>query len=170
MGFRVPLSAQEFSEGFDQLLVIGLKLSADEKDAQKLFEDLVDNHHYSASGFSLVRQGAATNNTSAEDAQFSSSDWMHETSYFVETGATLFERVNDSTKASDGQRLAEYLGINFAPLQFIAHSDAADHADAVAMNRALYAGTLGYYLNSMLDEVMPEAAIQTTARAGLRIT
>ena len=160
MGFRVPLDATDSNSGFDQLLVIGLKLSADDADGQKLVEDLIDNHHYSAKGFSLVKQGSATNNTDNEESHFSSNDWLHDVSYFEETGDPLFTRQSDPNKASDGQRLAEYLGINYEHLQYISNADATDHSEAVAMNRALYAGTLGYYLNSMLNEVMSNQTIQ----------
>lgn len=160
MGFRLSLDSFEWQNGFDQLLVIGLKLSSDDSDGQKLVEDLIDNHHYSAKGFSIVRQGSATNNTQGEESHYSSSDWMHDVSYFVETGKPLFSRESDPDKATDGQRLAEYLGINYEPLQYVSNADACDHAEAVAMNRALYASTLGYYLNSMLNEVMSDDAIQ----------
>src|SRR6185503_8183720 len=63
MGFRVALDAVDSHSGFDQLLVIGLKLTANEADGQRLVEELIDNHHYSTKGFSLVKQGSATNNT-----------------------------------------------------------------------------------------------------------
>jgi hypothetical protein len=160
MAFRVPLDAMDSHSGFDQLLVIGLKLSADDADGQKLVEDLIDNHHYSAKGFSLVRQGSATNNTDDDDAQFSSSDWLHDVSYFVENGDPLFTWQSDPNKATDGQRLAQYLGINYDRLHYIYNADASDHSEAVAMNRALYAGTLGYYLDSMLNEVMSNEAMK----------
>jgi predicted nucleic acid-binding Zn-ribbon protein len=158
MGFRLLLEAANL-EGFDQLLVLGLKLSADDKDGQKLVEDLIDNHHYSAKGFSLLPQGTPTNNTDSDSSGFGKDDWLHDVSYFVETGDPLFQFEPDPRKASDGQRLAEYLGINYAPLQYIYHSNGSDHAEAVAMNKALYPGTLGYYLNSMLNEVMSDETI-----------
>ena len=160
MAFKLPLTTPQDAAGFDQLLVLGLKLSADDKDAKKLVEDLIDNHHYSAKGFSLLRQGAATNNTDNDDAGFSSSDWLHDVSYFVETGNPLFAFEPDQNKASDGQRLAEYLGIDYAPLQYVRNADATDHSEAVAMNKALCAGTLSYYLHSMLNEVMSDATIR----------
>jgi len=159
MGFRLVLEQLDVAAGFDQLLVIGLKLSADDKDGQKLVEDLIDNHHYSAKGFSLVRQGTATNNTDSDSSGFGKDDWLHDVSYFVESGDPLFQFEPDGGKASDGQRLAEYLGINYGPLQHINYSDGMDHAEAVAMNKALYAGTLGYYLHSMLNEVMSDDTI-----------
>jgi hypothetical protein len=160
MGFIVPLDANDANLGFDQLLVLGIKLSANETDGQKLLEDLLDNHHYSAKGLNLVKQGSATNNTDDEESHFSSSDPLHDVSYFVETGEPLFTRESDPNKAKDGQRLAEYLGIDYKPLQFVGNADAAEHSEAVAMNRALYAGTLGYFLHSMLNEVMSEEAIR----------
>lgn len=160
MGFVVDLNATDAQTGFDQLLVLGLKLTTDDADGQLLIEDLINNHHYSSKGFSLVKQGTATNNTAALDSQFSSSDWMHGVSYFVEVGDPLFTPVTEANKASDGQRLAEYLGISYEPLQHISNADATDHCEAVAMNRALYAGTLGYFLNSMLNEVMSIPTMQ----------
>jgi len=154
LGFQIHLNAQEAAAGYEQLLVLGLKHSADHTDAQTLVEELIDNHHYSAKGFSLVRQGSPTNNTDNDDAAFDSNDPLHEVSYFVETGAPAFTPDNDPSKATDGQRLADALGINYAPLQYAGNGGMTDHAEAVAMNRALYAGTLGYYLSSMLNEVM----------------
>jgi uncharacterized coiled-coil DUF342 family protein len=161
MGFIVDLNATDAQLGFDQLLVLGLKLTTDDADGEQLIEDLIDDHHYSSKGFSLVKQGTATNNTDANDSQFSTSDWMHGVSYFVEVGDPLFTPVTDANQATDGQRLAEYLGIRYELLQHISNADATDHGEAVAMNRALYAGTLGYYLNSMLNEVMSIPAMQS---------
>lgn len=159
LGFRIPLSAADAISGFSQLLVLGVKLSADQDDARQLVEDLIDNHHYSAKGFSLVRQGSPTNNTNDGDSRFGTDDWLHDVSYFVETGEPLFKPEPDPAKASDAQRLADALGIDPAKLQYIGNADAKDHAEAVAMNRALYAGTLGYYLHSMLNEVMSDDTI-----------
>ncbi len=160
MGFRVALDAVDSHSGFDQLLVIGLKLTANEADGQRLVEELIDNHHYSTKGFSLVKQGSATNTTDNEEAHFNSRDWMHDVSYIVENGEAQFTPQSDPAKASDGQRLAEYLGINYEHLHYISNANATDHVEAVAMNRALYAGTLGYYFNSMLNEVMSDSTMQ----------
>ena len=160
LGFRVPLASMvEAREGFDQLLVVGLKASADENDGKVLVEDLFDNHHYSRKGFALVRQGTPTNNTDERDAGYSSKDPLQSLSFFVETGVPLFTPSDNGEDATDGQRLAEYLGIEYGPLQYIAHADGMDHVEAIAMNRALYAGTFGYYLSSMLNEVMDDETL-----------
>jgi hypothetical protein len=160
LGFRVKLTDQEANLGYHQLLVLGLKHSADDHDAKLLIEELIDNHHYSAKGFSLVPQGSPTNNTDEGDSRFDSSDWLHDVSYFVENGEPAFAFNDDPAKAADGQRLADALGIDYGPLQYVGNAGAADHAEAVAMNRALYAGTLGYYLDHMLNEVMPDGTIE----------
>ena len=143
LGFRVALNADEASGGFDQLLVIGLKLSANETDTQQLIEELIQNHHYSAKGFALVRQGTPTNNTDNDSSGFGATDPQAEQSFFVETGPPLFAFEANADKATDGQRFAEYLGVDYEALAHIAGADATDHAEAIAMNKALYAGTLG---------------------------
>jgi hypothetical protein len=158
MAFRVPLDADAIEHGFDRVLVIGLKHSTDLGDAQTLVEDLLDNHHYSRSGLSLMRQGTATNNTGGNEA-----GWSREEDGSASTGlndAPLFEPVGDRTAATDGQRFADFLGIGYEPLFYLPGSDIADHAEAVAMNRALYAGTLGYYLDHMLDAVVDDDALR----------
>ena len=160
LGFRVRFEdAAAARAGFDQLLVIGLKSSADEADGKALLEELLDNHHYSKKGLAIVRQGTPTNNTDERDAGFSSVDPLQNASYFTETGTPQFTPTDDKDEASDGQRLAEYLGIDYASLQYIANAGARDHVEAVAMNQALYAGTLGYYLQSMVNEVLGDATI-----------
>lgn len=157
LGFKLPVTAQDLAQGFDQLLVIGLKHSADELDAKHLLEELFNNHHYSKKGLSLVPQGAATNNTDGDDSGFDSSDFLHDQGYFIETGAPLFTAETNPLAVSDGQRLCDYLGIDYTTFQYVSNSGSRDTAQALAMNRALYAGTLGYYTNSMLNEVLSPA-------------
>jgi hypothetical protein len=160
MGFRLQLTAEDFAQGFEELLVIGLKLSANETDTQKLIEELIQNHHYSAKGFALVRQGTSTNNTDDDSSGFGVTDPHADQSYVTEVGAELFQPVAEADKASDGQRLAEYLGIAYDALQHITNADLTDHAEAIAMNKALYAGTLGYYFNTLLNDLMSTATLE----------
>jgi hypothetical protein len=158
LAFRVRLSAQDVERGFDQLVVIGLKHAAGPDDAKALVEDLLDNHHYSLAGLSLVAQGTPTNNTGGNDTPYSRSGRGAAESGPAETGPPLFAPAADRTAATDGQRLADYLGIGYEPLLHADGADLADHAEAVAMNRALYAGTLGYYLDHMLNGVLDDDA------------
>ena len=63
LGFRVPLSEQEAAAGFARVAVLGLRLSAGAQDGAAMLEELITNHQYAPSGFSLVPQGTPTNNT-----------------------------------------------------------------------------------------------------------
>ena len=159
MAFRVAVSPED-AKGFDRLVVLGLKLSADAPDAQALVEALIDNHHYSHGGFELLRQGTPTNNP---DGAGSGYQRGVETSVAT-TSPPQFAPRDDRASATDGQRFAEFLGIAYDPLLRAGGAGYTDHAEAVAMNRALYAGTLGYYLDHMLNEVVDERALGTLRR------
>lgn len=155
MAFQVEVSTDDVEQGFDRLLVLGLKLSADAQEAQTMFETLIDNHHYSNDGFELLAQGTPTNNTDGNDSGYTRGG---ETGV-AGVGPGRFTPTADRTAASDGQRFADFLGIDYAPMLHADGSDHADHAEALAMNRALYAGTLGYYLDHMLGEVVDESGL-----------
>lgn len=152
MGFKIPLTASQAAQGFDKILVLGLYLSADETESKGLLEELIENHHYSPKGFSLVLQGTPTNNTEQEGSGYTSNDQFNNTSYFVEAGKPLFTSEDDC----DGRNLAEALGIEYAPLQHVLNADAVDYLQAVMMNQALYPATLGYFFESMLHPVLSE--------------
>ncbi|MEP6734977.1 MAG: hypothetical protein ABJA70_05630 [Chryseolinea sp.] len=150
MGFRIPLTQDESSKGFDKILVLGTFLSADHIESKSLVETLIDNHHYAPDGFSIVTQGTSTNNTEQDGSGFTTSDPLNTTSYFVETGEPLFD-IGDNC---DGKNLADALGIEYAPLQYILNANAKDLDEAVAMNKALYPSTLGYYFDTMMKPVL----------------
>ena len=154
MGFRIPITAQQVSTGFSRVLVLGLSLSADENDAQKQIETLIDNHHYSPKGFSIVRQGTPTNNTDTADSGYTKNDQFDTISYYVETGDPLFTAAD----VTDAHALADALGIEYAPLQYIRNADTKDIAEAVDMNMALYPTTLGFYFGTLLQPVLDDAS------------
>lgn len=150
MGFKIPITPQQAAQGFSKVLVLGVLLSSNQSDSQKALEALIDSHHYSPKGFAIVRQGTLTNNTDEGQAGFTKSDPFNVTSYFTDTGEPLFTEQDET----DGRILADALGIDYAPLQYVANADATDHEEAVAMNTALYAGTLGYYFDTLLEPVL----------------
>jgi hypothetical protein len=152
MGFKIPLTKEQAAEGFSKVLVAGVLVSSSKSDSQEALEVLIDSHHYSPKGFALVRQGTPTNNTEEGQAGFTKSDPFNVTSYFTDTGEPLFEEED----ATDGRILADALGINYASLQYVANANATDQVEAVAMNTALYAGTLGYYFDTLLAPVLSE--------------
>jgi hypothetical protein len=154
MGFRIPITAEQAQTGFSKVLVLGVLVSADADDSRRLLEELLDNHHYSPKGLALVRQGTPTNNTDDGAAGFTTSDPLNAMSYGVEAGSPLFTAAD----ATDGRILADALGIGYGPLQFVANADATDQQEAVAMNTAMYPGTLGYYFDTLLAPVLGEPA------------
>ena len=163
LGFRVDVTAQDIESGFDRLLVLGLKASADAPDAQALVEQLIDDHHYAKEGFALLKQGTPTNNTDDGSTPYTRTDDAV-ASTVAQSGPPLFTPTADRTVATDGQRLADLLGVSYSQLQYVNGADLTDFNEAVTMNRALYAGTLGYYLDHMLNDVVDDAWIGTLRR------
>jgi hypothetical protein len=154
MGFRIPITPQQAVQGFDKLLVLGVYLSGDATVGQHTLEDLINDHHYSPKGFSLVPQGLPTNNTATGSSGFSKTDPFDTVSYLVEAGTPLFTDTDDC----DGRNMADALGVDYSVLQHVAYSDGTDGRDAVLMNKCLYPGTLGYYTGSLLSPVLNAAA------------
>ena len=150
LGFKIALDPPFDTEGFERLLVLGLRFSADADESQALIEELIENHHHAPDGAGLVPQGTPTNNTEDAGSGFLSRDPDPEHSLAIETGPPLFRHTAEPAEKKDGQRLAEALGIGFEALQHLEYSDRADVSEARAMNQALWPATLGYYLEQML--------------------
>lgn len=156
MGIRIPLQGNEKIDGFDRLLVLGLKLDLDPGGGVQLLEELFDNHHY-RTGMAIVPQGTPTNNTDERPSGYTSYEPGKEESFAVECGGPLFTTVTDHFLKSDGQRLAEALGVPAALFQHVANSNSFDGKESIAMNRALWSSTLGYYMKHLLSPaVVPE--------------
>ncbi len=66
MAFKVDLTPTQAARGFDQLYVLGVRLSANKSRGKEMVETLFEHHHYSRKGMSLLPQGTPTNNTDDE--------------------------------------------------------------------------------------------------------
>src|SRR5439155_14397129 len=106
MAFQVQLSAADVANGFDELIVLGIKYSADPSHTQTLVEELIDNHHYSRSGFALLPQGTPTNNAGGQHSGYTRAGRTADESS-TEPGPDLFTPGQDRSVATDGQRLAD---------------------------------------------------------------
>lgn len=160
MGFKVPLTKAQFDQGFDRLFVVGVRMSGDETTGQQALA-LLTHHSYAASGFSLLPQGTPTNNTESGGAGFSPADDDDAAYDDIFKQQALFADTNVWAQKSDGQRLAEFLGIDPTLLKTTHHADATDHAEAVAMNVALWPATLGYMLDTMLQPLLEDAEVES---------
>lgn len=159
MGIRIPLTPNERFIGFSRLIVAGVKTSADSTEGKELIEELIENHHYTKTGFSIVPQGTPTNNT--EDAQAGhTEDTSDDDSLFqLELGDDQFSPSTDPEKIKDGQYLADALGIDYDVLQHTRNAGIADIKEAMCMNTALWPTTLGYYLRHLLHPILTESEI-----------
>jgi hypothetical protein len=150
MGFRVDLAADELN-GFQRLFVLGVRLGADEAEGKKQLADLFDHHYFSKKGLSILPQGTPTNNTGTSDSGFSNKDHADESfeQYFKQVAA--FEHNSNWTLKSDGQWLAEWLGLDEKVFTKVLNSGGHDQSDARNMNTALWPATMGYVLESLMQ-------------------
>jgi hypothetical protein len=160
MGLRIDLTPTQAERGFQRVLVIGLRLTADEEAAKLELETLLRHHAFSGSGIALVPQGTPTNNTEAVGAGHGRLD--DPDASFDDLQAPTFTANSGWLDKRDGQWVAEYLGID--PTLFL-HTHAAgttDQRSARAMNMALWPATLGYWMETMMSPVFSREAIEWT--------
>lgn len=162
MAMKIDLSGSESGNGFDRVLVLGVKYSTNYTDGQALLEELIDNHHYNQGGLSIVPQGTPTNNTEDGRSGYATFERDEKESFVVEQGSGLFAIETDDKAKRDGQHLAEALGLDYKIFQHIGFADGTDIKDAMCMNRALFCGTLGYYLGQIMSPTIPADDITRT--------
>jgi len=168
MGVKIDLNADEAANGFDRLLVLGVRTSSEATEGQGLLEKLLTHHHYSNRGLSLVPQGSPTNNTESEGTGYSwtdDADAAYDVAFkgkedFVETFAPLDRR--------DGECLSVSLGINAARIKGVPHANGRDQGEARAAQTALWPATLGYFMEEMMRPIFSTADIDRTRQFFIR--
>lgn len=153
MAIRIPLSIEEFSKGFDRLVVLGVKLSVDEKKSQSLLEQLFYNHQYRPENFSLLPQGTPTNNTESKN-NTESIEEQETKAYLRWSEGGLFNQEAKVGQRKDGQWLTDALGIEHSVFQRVLNSDGTDISESLAMNKLLWPGTMGYFLRQFLSPLI----------------
>jgi hypothetical protein len=164
MGFRVALTATQARRGFDKLMVVGLRVSADEQEGKELIETLFRHHHQGSAGFSLLPQGTPTNNTSKQGAGFSETEDSDQSydEVFLPPSETPDPDDPAWLDKTDGEWLGEWLGIDPTIFDTVSHAAGKDQAEARAMNMALWPATLGYFMESMMQPAFDEDTIVFT--------
>lgn len=157
MALRLTITAQEAEQGFDEVLVLGLS-DGNAGDGADRLTAMLEAHHYTGDGLSLLPIGTPTNNTEDMQAGFSSADDPDQ-AYLIERGDSLVAANADT----DGTRLAAAFGVDAEIFAHVAGADGSDAAEALLTNRAFYPGTVGH----ALEELAP-GLISRDARERLR--
>jgi hypothetical protein len=163
MGVRINLGPVDVRDGFDELIVVGVKASLTPARAARRLGDLLSAHRYSR-GFALVPQGTPTNNTSDRPSGFPPEDLGGRASFALEREGL------ELRAGSDGLRLAAAFGLGEradrqpswteTELPHVGAADGWDQRSARAMSVALWP-ILRYYLEQMLAPVFDRQAIES---------
>jgi hypothetical protein len=162
MALRIDLTPQQAAAGFDRIVVLGVRVSDTPAEGRKNLEALLEGHLYSRSGLELLPQGTPTNNTEKGSTTFN----VHgdPTSAFAAffKDQPLYTPTGDPLLKSDGQWFAETLSIGQALAERIPNANGRDQIEARAMHLALWPGTIGYMMRTMLAPLFSEDVIDRT--------
>jgi hypothetical protein len=147
MGLKIDLTAEQAASGFHRLLVVGLQLSTPEDQGPAALQELLAHHQSGRSGLSILSQGVPAHNSTGDGSGYDRGD--SDVSFDDRKNSPLFTPVSDPTSKSDGQWLAECLGLDPAFVASIHGSDGVDQLQARAMQTALWPATLGYWMNTL---------------------
>ncbi|MCI0690027.1 MAG: hypothetical protein L0Y54_22750, partial [Sporichthyaceae bacterium] len=160
MGFRVDLSNDDVRHGFDQLLVLGVRLSADHHDGKELVETLFGHHQRSAVGFGLLRTGSVTNNTEGTSSAYGATADPDQTFDLTFGRLAPLRRTGDYLARLDSQWLADTLGLDLGTFEQTTNSRGRDMGEARAMNTVLWPATWGYFMETMMGPIFDEHTIE----------
>ncbi|MEL7119800.1 MAG: hypothetical protein AAFO07_10175, partial [Bacteroidota bacterium] len=165
MAIRIPLeNADLISNGFDKIVALGVKNELSASDSQSMLETLFDNHHYKPGGMSIVPHGTPSNNTEVANSGQGLEDLDPLESYELELGDKQYMPTDDHVEKSDGQRLAEALGLDDKTIQSIYYNTGKDISNAIKMNQALWHSTLGYSLPQYFFPDMTQVDVDQTCK------
>ena len=162
MAFRIDLTPQQAAAGFTRIVVLGVRVSDAAAEGKKQLEKLIEDHLHSRTGFELLPQGTATNNTEDHSTGFNvhgNPDASFDTGFREQPA---FAAEADPLLRRDGEWFAQLLGISPALAQRIPNAGGRDQLEARAMNLALWPGTIGYMMRTMMAPVFAESDIDTT--------
>ncbi len=146
MGIRIPLTDEEFEQGFTKLTVLGLTTSASASEQQSTVQQLLENHYYTPGGLSLIANGTPSNNTTDSNAAPNLDELEPEESFALIIEGNGFATTEQHDQKTDGQRMAEGLGLPMSFFQRVFGAVGQDFSQSLWANRVLSPATLGYAL------------------------
>jgi hypothetical protein len=155
MALRISLSQVDATDGFDRILVLGVKSSLTPERSALELENLLTQHRFDR-GVAFVPQGTPTNNSESGQTEYPLKDPDGSISYAV-------ERQGLDVKADqDGGRLVKALGLPISAAKHIFGADRDGDGPASAMARSLWPTTLGYFLEQLMaPEFSPDTIAAT---------
>jgi hypothetical protein len=162
MGFVVDLTQDEASRGFDRLMILGVRLGESPDEGRAALERLLEHHLHSRAGLAIIPQGTPTNNTEKKGSGYAFRDDSDATFKTLFKGEREYDVLADPLLRRDGQWLADLLGIRHDLVQRIPNAGGTDQTEARAMQIALWPGTLGYTMRTLLSPIFPEDTIGDT--------
>lgn len=161
MGAKLHIANNYYSqpENLYKVMVYGLRTYITPQQGQKAIEDLINSHHYSV-GFSILKQGTATNNTDEKTSGYSKYKLDPEDTRLIEVDKKIVGPSTDNPvyalqtvekRKSDSQILAEALGIEYSVFEHIQNANSLDINNSVRMHNVMYSGLGGrYYTNYLM--------------------
>ena len=160
MAIRVPLTEAEFATGFDKVVVLGVKLSAGKEEGKDQLERLFQRQIYQEKGTYVLSQGVPTNNFESVKSGYNWPD-QEAAHYFKATWkgghAWSDAQRTDPFSQPDGLRLTQALGLNEDISRRLPGANNEDAREALAINRLLYSGTIGYWIRQFFSPPLLEA-------------
>ena len=163
MGAKINLTTNQFNQGFNKILVLGVKSTLTVEESQYRLEELLNNHHYTG-GLSLLKQGTNTNNTETDYSGYSAVNFGNKTTYNTERLSPLFSPTSNQNFKTDGQVLCEALGIEYDTLFHIFQSNGNDISNAMNFNIFSFQAFFGYTANELLPIFGDRKAVNSSLR------
>ena len=133
MGMRVSLADDLARNGFERLLVVGIKATLDAQASGTRLTALFDAQHYTHD-LAFVPQNTPTNNTAEAASGYASGELGANRDFEVERGNPLVR----SGDGSDGDAAAKALGIAVTVFDHVRNANLAEQRSSNAMNGALW--------------------------------
>lgn len=160
MGIKIELDEEEYEEGFDKIVVLGVKTNPDKEENAGVIQELFTNHMHKIGGCAIIPNGTATNNTGKGRAGLAFHEMPPEATLEIvnrmhEEPSGLFDS-DGLYRYSDGELLAYFLGLPIGFFYNIPFADRMDIRGAQVMNSVLWPVTLGYALPQQLPKEFAE--------------
>lgn len=162
MAMRVDLTADQARDGFERVIVLGVRLGDSPDQGRARLAQLLEHHLYSRSGLQILRQGTPTNNTEKDGAGYSTVDDGASSFETFMRGTPQYQVETNPLLRRDGEWLAELVGLPHELVQRIPNADGLDQSEARAMQTALWPGTLGYMMKTLLAPVFSAPDVAAT--------